>query len=508
MMRKTVAAVALALSIAPAHAQNAPVQTGPLLNIAVDYDPDLLDPTTARTYISRIIFAGLCDKLFDIDEKLRIVPQLALSHEYQDPTTLVLRLRPGVTFHDGTPMDAAAVAYSLTRHLTFPGSTRRAEISAMDRAEVIDPLTVRIVLKTPSAPFVSQLTDRAGMIVSPKAAEAAGANFGLAPVCAGPFRFTERVARDRVVLDRFAGYWDAARIHFSRVVYRPIPDSGIRLANLQAGAVAFAQGLSAPDAGLIKADKRLAVMVYPGLGYGAITFNVANGAQSRTPFGQNPLVRKAFELSIDRDVLNQVVFNGVNPPTAQGMSPSNPLYNTNLPSPPRDIARAKALLAQAGVKPPVPVTLTFVKNPDQLQIGEVMQSMAAEAGFQVRIEASEFASALAAQTRGEFQATAIGWSGRVDPDGNLYNGLHSSGPLNASHYSSKDVDGWLDAARLTTDAAVRRDLYAKITSRVAEDMPVMYLYNTSMIMGMSARLQGFRPVADGLVRLQDLKLTE
>jgi peptide/nickel transport system substrate-binding protein len=290
----------------------------------------------------------------------------------------------------------------------------------------------------------------------------------------------------------------------------PIPDSGIRLANLQAGAVSFAQGLSAPDAGLIKADKRLKVMVYPELGYGAITFNLANGPRSRTPFGQNPLVRKAFELSIDRDVLNQVVFNGVNPPTAQGMSPSNPLFNRNLLPPPRDIARAKALLAQAGVRLPVPVTLTFIKNPDQLQIGKVMQAMAAEAGFDVRVEASEFASALAAETRGEFQATAIGWSGRVDPDGNLYNGLHSSGPLNASHYSSKDVDGWLDAARLTTDAALRRDLYARITSRVAEDMPVMYLYNTAMIMimGMSARLQGFRPVADGLVRLQDLKLTE
>jgi peptide/nickel transport system substrate-binding protein len=172
------------------------------------------------------------------------------------------------------------------------------------------------------------------------------------------------------------------------------------------------------------------------------------------------------------------------------------------------VARAKALLAQAGAVLPVQLTLTMVKNPDQLQVGEVIQSMAAEAGFEVKVEASEFASALAAETRGDFQATAIGWSGRVDPDGNLYNGLYSSGPLNASHYANKDVDAWLDAARLTTDPDARRELYARITARVAEDMPVMYLYNTAMIMGMSASLSGFRPVPDGLIRLQGLKLGE
>jgi peptide/nickel transport system substrate-binding protein len=505
-MRSRAALLAASLlSIAPATAQTVPSQT---LNIAIDSDSDILDPTIARTYVSRIIFAGLCDKLLDIDEQLRIVPQLALSYEYETPTALILRLRPGVLFHDGTSMDAAAVVYSLTRHLTFAGSTRRAEISAMDRAEIIDPLTVRIVLKSPSASFVSQLTDRAGMIVSPKAAEAAGADFGLAPVCAGPFRFVERVAQDRVVADRFAGYWDARRIHFARVIYRPIPDSGIRLANLQAGAITLAQGLSASDVEIVKTDKRLAASVYPGLGYGAITFNVANGPRSRAPFGQSALIRKAFELSIDRNTLNQVVFNGLFPPVAQGMSPSNPLYNKALPPPARDVARAKALLAQAGAALPVQLTLTMVKNPDQLQVGEVIQSMAAEAGFEVKVEASEFASALAAETRGDFQATAIGWSGRVDPDGNLYNGLYSSGPLNASHYANKDVDGWLDAARLTTDPDARRELYARITARVAEDMPVMYLYNTAMIMGMSASLSGFRPVPDGLIRLQGMKLGE
>ena len=205
------------------------------LRIALREDADILDPTLARTYVGRIVFTGLCDKLFDIDDKLQIVPQLATGYEYTDPVTLVIHLRPGVLFHDGTTMDAAAVKYSLDRHYTMQGSGRRSEISAMDHVDVVDPQTIRIVLKSPSAPFVAQLTDRAGMIVSPKAAEAAGRDFGLHPVCAGPMKFVERVAQDRIVLERFADYWNKDAIHLDRVIYQPIPDSSVRLANLQGG---------------------------------------------------------------------------------------------------------------------------------------------------------------------------------------------------------------------------------------------------------------------------------
>ncbi len=498
MRRLTLAAMLAFLLGAPAMAQT--------FTVGMADDVDTLDPTIARTYSSRIVFAGLCDKLFDIDEQLAVVPQLALSYEAPDPTTLVLHLRPGVMFQDGTPMDAAAVAYSLGRHLNLAGSTRRAEISALARTEVIDPTTLRLILKSPSAPFISQLTDRAGMIVSPRAAEAAGANFAAAPVCAGPFRFSERVAQDRIVLDRFPGYWNAAAIHFDRAVYRPIVNDSVRYTNLQAGAVTFIERMGATDVAGARADPKLSVQVYDGLGYGAITFNVGNGANGELPFGKNALVRRAFEAAIDREALIQVVYGGLFTAVAQGISPHSPLYNAALKPRPRDLARARALLAEAKVALPVAVTLTMVNSPDQLQVGEVIQSMADEAGFAVKVQASEFATALQAETRGDFQGTAIGWSGRVDPDGNLYNPLYSSGPLNASHYANADVDRWLDQARLTTDVAARRGLYARITEQVAADMPVMYLYSTAMVMGMTSRLSGFRPVPDGLIRVQGLAL--
>ena len=201
----------------------------------------MLDPTLATTYVGRIVFAGLCDKLFDIDEKLNIVPQLATGYEWADDKTLVIHLRPGVKFQDGEVLDAAAVKYSLERHLTMQGSFRKSEISSIDHVEVVDPATVRIVLKTPSGAFLAQLTDRSGMILPPKATEAAGKDFAAHPVCSGPFKFVERVPQDHVTLERFPDYWDAKNIHFDKVVYQVLVDSSVRLANLKAGTVDLAE---------------------------------------------------------------------------------------------------------------------------------------------------------------------------------------------------------------------------------------------------------------------------
>jgi peptide/nickel transport system substrate-binding protein len=204
------------------------------LRIALRDDPDVLDPTLATTYTGRVVFAGLCDKLFDIDQHLAIVPQLATGYEWRDAQTLLIHLRQGVKFHDGTTMDAASVKNSLERHLTMEGSFRRPEISQIDQIEVVDPAAVRVTLKSPSAPFIAQLTDRAGMILAPEAAKE-GKSFGNHPVCSGPFRFVERVPQDHITLDRFPDYWNAAAIHVDRVIYLTMPDPSVRLANVQAG---------------------------------------------------------------------------------------------------------------------------------------------------------------------------------------------------------------------------------------------------------------------------------
>ena len=493
------AVIPVLATVAPAGAQN--------LRIGLREDPDILDPTLSRTYVGRIVYMALCDKLFDINERLEVVPQLATGYRWENPTNLIITLRDGVRFHDGEAMDAEAVRYSLDRHLTMQGSFRRSEISEVERVEVVDPRTVRIVLKSPSASFLSALTDRAGMIVSPKAAEALGRNFGTRPVCAGPFRFVERVAQERIVVERFREYWDAANIHVDRVTYLPIPDNTVRLANLQSGAVEFVERMEPDDMKTIQRARNLRAVAVDELGYQGITINIGNGERANTPLGRDARVRQAFELSIDRAAINQVVYEGMYTPTRQPFPPANPFHVRDFPPTQRDVARARALLREAGVTTPLAIEMTVPNNPDLRQVGEVIQSMAAEAGFAVTLRAMEFASSLQAATRGEFQTYLVGWSGRVDPDGNITTFSRTGGGQNDGRYSNPEVDRLLDAARVELDVAKRRDLYAQAV-RIAfgQDVGRIYLWHRKNIMAHSARLTGYRPIADGMIRLQGMRL--
>ena len=172
-MRNMFKRIALSLAFSAVAAGSAMAQNH--LRVGLAEDPDVLDPTLARTYVGRIVFSSICDKLFDIDEKLSVVPQLALSHETSpDGRSVTIKLRPGVKFHDGEPFNAEAAKYSLDRHLNMKGSFRKPEIGSVTSVEIVDPMTIKLVLKEPFSPLLAQLTDRAGMMVSPKAAEAAG----------------------------------------------------------------------------------------------------------------------------------------------------------------------------------------------------------------------------------------------------------------------------------------------------------------------------------------------
>lgn len=478
------------------------------LHVALRQDLDIMDPTLATTYVGRIVYAGLCDKLFDIDANLHIVPQLATGYEWADPKTLVIHLRKGVLFQDGEKLDADAVKATLMRYLTMPGSYRKSEISLIDHIDIIDPLTVRIGLKAPSGAFLAQLTDRAGMILAPQVAEKEGKNFTQHPVCAGPFSFVERVPQDHVTLERFPGYWDAKDIHFDHVIYQVLVDSSVRLANLKAGTVEISENIAPTDAAAVKADPKLRLVVSDSLGYFGITNNLANGPASKNVYGQNALVRQAFSLAIDRKALVNVVYNDMYAPSVQAVPSSSPFYDAALKVPARNVAEAKALLKKAGVTLPVKLELLAFNNPEVLQTAEVIQSMAAEAGFDVQIRAMEFASSLSAAHQGQFQAYLIGWSGRVDIDGNTYSFLHSGQANNDGHYANPVVDKLLDEARGMTDVAKRKALYAQMWQQEQKDLALTYLWTPANIVGMSAKLTGFRPIPDGMIRIQGLALSK
>jgi peptide/nickel transport system substrate-binding protein len=354
--------------------------------------------------------------------------------------------------------------------------------------------------------LLAQLTDRAGIMISPKATESAGDKFGLHPVCAGPFAFESRVAQDKIVLKRFPGYWDNASIHFDQVVYQPNVNATARLENLRAGALDLVEYILPTDVETVRHDPKLRIVTNGSLAYTGVTINTGNGPAANSIIGQNKLVRQAFELAIDRAALVQVVYNNMHVTTAQANPPSSPYYDTSLTPPARDVAKVKALLAQAGVKLPVPVLLTITNETDIQQAGEVIQSMASEAGFDVKIRSMEFASSLQAGYAGDFEAYLIGWSGRADPDGNMWQMLHGGGTFNYGHYQNADVDKALDDARTVAAVEQRRAFYAKVWQRERDDLPLIYLWSAANIVGLKASITGFRQVPDGLIRLQGMAI--
>src|SRR6476620_206294 len=482
IFRMALAAAALTFALAPG------AQAETTLRIGLAEDPDILDPTMARTYVGRVVFAAVCDKLFGIDEKLNIVPQLALAQETAaDGKEVTIKLRPGVKFHDGETFDADAAKFSLERHLTFPGSFRKPELAAVDRIDVVDPLTIKLILKAPYSPLVAQLTDRAGMMVSPKAAKEAGDKFGLRPVCAGPYKFVERVQQDRMVFEKFADYWNKDNIHIDRIVYLPLVDATVRLANLKSGGLDLIERVLATDIKDVRSDSRLKQSTAIELGYQGITLNIGKD-KAKGPLSQSAKVRQALDLSLDRDAISQVVSNGEFKPGNQWVNPDHPSYQKAFPVPKRDVAKAKALLKEAGVTPPVSVDFMVSKGAETEAASQVIQSMAAEAGFDMKLRVTEFATSLKQAEAGEYQAYLLAWSGRIDPDGNSYIFQKSNAPQNYSAWANPEADKALDDARLVTDQAQRKAIYEKLAKLVLEEDPILYIYHRRILIAHSTRL--------------------
>lgn len=498
LMRLLTLMLALTLAAAgPAGAQS-------VLRIGLNDDPDALDPTISRAYTGRLVFAALCDKLFDVTPELKIVPQLATGYEWAvDQRSVVIKLRPGVKFHDGEPFNAEAVKFNIERHINTAGSFRKAEIGQISGVDVVDELTVRLNLSQPLVPLLAALTDRAGMMVSPKAARALGDKFGTRPVCAGPYRFVERVAQGKMVFERFADHWDKVNVHIDRVEFVPILDSTARLASLRSGDLHMIERASPTDLPQIRGDSRLKVTGVPELGYQMIPLNVNNGPKAKT-LG-DVRVRQAIDLAIDREVLIQTVFNNEYIPGNQWVAPTNPYYNAKFPVRKRDVAKARQLLKEAG-QPNLAFTLIVPPERDRQEAAQIIQAMLAEAGITMTIQTQENVTMLTNGRKGEFEAYFTFWSGRPDPDGNVFTHNTCKGAQNDSRYCNAEFDALVTKARQTPDPAERKKLYDAATEHLMRDLPRLHLWHRRVFTGYSARLTGFTPYPDGIIRLRGLKL--
>lgn len=485
-------------------------QQGGNLTLALAEDPDALDPTLARTLVGREVFINMCEKLYDVDKDLQLIPQLAaeLPEVSEDGKVVTIALREGVTFNDGTPLDAEAVKTSLDRHRTLEGSARTGDLAQVESVEVVDPGTVQLTLRGPYAPLTAQLADRAGMIMSPSQLEKLGDKFGTDPVCVGPFAFESRTPGNEIVLTKSEEYYDADKVMLDGVTYRIITDANVRLANVKSGDVHVAERIAATDVAELEADTSVTLISQDSLGYQGISINIGNVngigepvGQVDTPLGQHPELREAFELSLDREVINKVVFDGKYTPGCTPLPPASPYHDESIECSKRDVERAKELVADTGVSTPVPVSLVVNTSPESLRLGQVIQSQAKEAGFDVTVAPTEFASALDASDAGEFDAFQVGWSGRVDPDGNIYNFLHTGAPLNITGVSDPELDRLLEEARLVEDQDERRRLYTEALEIVAEHRPILYLYHPVNHLVTTPDVTGVQYYADGLPRL-------
>jgi peptide/nickel transport system substrate-binding protein len=485
-----------------------PVKNGGTLTVALNADPDALDPSTGTTLVGREVFVNMCEKLYDIDEKAALVPQLAtaLPELSEDGKTVTIKLRTGIKFNDGTAFDAAAVKRSLDRHRTLETSARKADLAAVSEVTVVDPSTIRLTLSRPFAPLTAQLADRAGMVLSPKALDAGDDEFAANPVCVGPFKFVSRTSGSEIVLDRAPDYYDAAKVKLDKLVYKIIVDPNVRAANLKSGDIQVGDQLATTTVAGVQADPNLRVVSGGGLGYQGITVNIgnANGATEKTgpvttALGRSPQLREAFELSLDRDVINKTVFNGLHQVDCSPL-PLDSTFRSATTCSTRDIARAKQLVAQSGVTPPIKVEMTTPNDTTNQRLAQLVQQLTKEAGFEVSVKTAEFVTTLEQAAAGDFDTLLVGWSGRVDPDGNLTGIVTTGGANNYSGTSDPGVDGPIEDAAGTTDLAERKQFYAQSIQKMAQLRGVIYLYHPKQYLGTRKDIAGIRYYQDSLPR--------
>lgn len=476
------------------------------LKIALPDDPDSLDPVLSGTFSGRVVYMSMCDKLIDISREADFIPELAEDWNFSDDGKILkLDLRKDVVFHDGTPFNADAAVYSLKRAMSFSRSVRDNELASVAKIEATGPFELTIKLKYPDATLLSHLADRAGVMVSPKAAREMGSDFGLKPVCAGPFRFVEHVPRDRIVLEKFDRYWNSREIKLDRLTFLTIEDPAVRFANLRAGIVDMVDRLSPNDFDKAKKTSRLQTDSVASEGYIALVINIANSNKAGTPLGQQKLLRQAFSLAIDRASLNEHVYGGAMVVGNQPWAPDTVWFNPGFPVSPRNLEKARQLIEQAGfANQKIEVRISHSNDPTVVQAIEAIRTMVNEAGFQVSLHPKEDTKLAIDNSEGNFEVSAQKWSGRIDPDGNVYWFVTCGGGDNIGKYCNPELDKKLSLARQTLDPAERVDLYHYAASVLQEDMPVIYLGHPDNIYAYTRKLHGFQPYPDGLIRLSNV----
>jgi len=477
---------------------------GGKLILALNSDLTTMDPHKSTAAVDRQVYQLIYDKLVDIDETLNIVPELSSDWEISsDGTEYTFTLVEGVTFHDGEAFNATAAKANFDRMLDdATASPRKSEIAQITNVEAVNDTTLKLTLSQAFSPLLATLSDRAGMMISPKAITDLGDDLARQPVGTGAFTFVEWVKDDHLTVKKNDSWWQDGLPYLDEVTYKPITDASVRLTALRTNDVQMIDQLSAKDVQAVKADNSLVYDEVAGLGFTYITLHCG-----KPPFDVKEL-RQAVAWCLDRDAINQALFFGTGAPAQTPIPPSSWAYDDSVQVYSQDYDKAKELLAAGGKPDGFEFTMLVTNTPDAQQLAEAYKAQLAEAGITANLELLEFGTLLDRSNSSNFEAVSLGWSGRPDPDGNIYGYFHSDGGLNRGEYSNPDVDKLLEETRAKATTEERKPIYSEVTKMIAEDAPMIFVRFPAEIKVWQPTVKGFVHVPDGMMRMDKVSVDQ
>src|SRR5438034_5773792 len=488
---------------------------GGTLTFGLESDVSNLDPMLSGLFVDRNIHYAMYDSLVRVDVKGNIIPWLAEKWTTStDGKTITFNLRQGVKYQEGTVFDAASVKWNIDRYKNTKGSSRTGDLAAVASVDVVDASTVKFNLSSAFAPLLAALVDRAGMMVSQKVADAMGADFTLKPFKAGtgPFILTEAVKTDHYTLERNPDWWGTDdkgnKLPFlDKIIVKPILDSDVRLTNLRTGQVQVLHGIAGKAGPALKADTSL---TYQEVGSFAWSSMIPNEAQGFI-FNEKRYV-KAVAMAIDRqEILDKGPTQGNLGLVGYGpIAPAHFAYDPNFkPWPKADPEGAKKLIAEVG-KPLKFELLVSSGDAGLLQLAQLIQAELKKADIEAEIKTQLFNDIVTLQqSHKHLGMTLIGWSGRLDPDGNTYDFVVTGKTNNDSSYSNKQVDDLMNQQRTESDPAKRKTLLQQAEQIYVVDDPsrVWFQFGASPIVTAND-VTGMVSYADRIPRFETAQLSK
>ena len=504
-MSVTTAWLALvALMIGPGMAVPAAPQPAGTLVVGLVAEPVNLDPAQVTDLNSNRVGRRIVETLATFpDESTQIVPGLAESWTVsKDGLRYTFKLRKGISFHDGTPLNAEAVKFSIERQINAEHPFNKLGkypfanyfFGNVKAVEVVDPSTVEFVLKEPRASFLAILTAGAASIVSPTAVKKLGVDYALQPVGTGPFRYVAWDRGQRVVLERNAQYWKSP-VKVERVIYRPIVEDQARLTELLTGALDLIVGTPPDFVAQLENNPKVTLLKQVGAHVWYLGIN-----NQKKPF-DDKRVRQALNYAVNKEAIVRDVLKGTGSMSAGPVLPGTWGADAGLKPYPYDPERARKLLADAGYPGGFTTSMWVPESGSGMQspvaMATVMQSNLKAVGVNVTLQTFEWGAFIAKLRSKEQELFALSWmAGNEDPDMVMYPLLQSSqwtpGGPNRALYKSDTFDELLHQARLTTDQAKRAELYRQAQRILADDPPWIFVDHEIQTAVHGKRVQGFK----------------